>query len=772
MLVRLLPTILLLFGLTLTAVAWLYARSSFQNREQASFERRRDQARTQIVRRLDEQVSLLRGTAAMLAIEPDISAAQFKDYARTLQLEKNFAGLLGVGFAMKVDRPQIPEFEAELKRRGYVNFRVRPEKSKGDQYPIRLLEPEIDVNRRAIGYNMFSEDKRREAMERARDTGDAAISSKVVLVQDVGTNAPGFLIFVPFYAGRVIPDTVEHRRQAIRGFAYSPIRASEFFGEDFEDQSLTDIGVEIHSGPTISDSSILFRNEPANFAGRPITHSTIVQERIYGQDLVIRLFAPTYDSMIAGSDLLLWIPLLGITISLLIFAGIRSQLLAAEESRVLAAEANRRAERERLLSQSGRVLASSLDSQATLDEVAALAVPAFADWCTVDVPGPDGLPQRISVRHVDPEKIAYAHELSKLYPPNPDSHRGVSHVMRTGMAEYKHHIADDWLRNVAKDDRQFKLIKELGLTSYICVPMNIRGETLGVITYVSTNPERLYDEEDFHTAQEIAARAAVAIDNARLFEAAQREIADRRRAQDRVRELNVNLEQIVEERTRELRATNLELEAFCYSVSHDLRTPLRSVDGFSKALLEDYGDQLPAEAKGYLDRVIRANHRMDELITALLTLSRITRSEIVREPVDVSEIAEAALQEAARDRSPEALRVTIQPNMRSKADPRMVRILFDNLLNNAVKFNGNEKLAEIEVGQQAGVFFVRDNGVGFNSEYKTKLFVPFERLHSPREFSGTGVGLATVQRIVHKHGGDIWAESQVGEGATFYFTLG
>jgi signal transduction histidine kinase len=215
---------------------------------------------------------------------------------------------------------------------------------------------------------------------------------------------------------------------------------------------------------------------------------------------------------------------------------------------------------------------------------------------------------------------------------------------------------------------------------------------------------------------------------------------------------------------------NNELEAFCYSVSHDLRAPLRSIDGFSKAVLEDSRDVLDSAAVEYLARVRAAAHRMDELITALLTLSRLTRAEVVRQRIDVTRM----VQELTEDHPGSLASVCfkIQPNMETVADPRLLRNVLDNLLSNAVKFSAKVVRPVIEVGcTPEGTFFVRDNGVGFNPEYSAKLFTPFERLHSSSEYPGSGIGLATVQRIISRHGGHIWAESKEGEGAAFYFTL-
>ena len=224
-----------------------------------------------------------------------------------------------------------------------------------------------------------------------------------------------------------------------------------------------------------------------------------------------------------------------------------------------------------------------------------------------------------------------------------------------------------------------------------------------------------------------------------------------------------------------LEAANKELEAFSYSVSHDLRAPLRGLDGFSQILLEDYADKLDDQGKDYLRRLRGASQRMAQLIDDLLKLSHVTRAELSLEEMDLGALAQEVA-EGLRGQDPErSVRFDIAPGLTARADPRLLRVALENLLGNAWKFTGRRAEAHIEFGaaEQDGkpAYFVRDNGAGFDPAYAGKLFGAFQRLHDAHEFPGTGIGLATVQRVVHKHGGRIWAEGAVDRGATFYFTL-
>jgi PAS domain S-box-containing protein len=238
---------------------------------------------------------------------------------------------------------------------------------------------------------------------------------------------------------------------------------------------------------------------------------------------------------------------------------------------------------------------------------------------------------------------------------------------------------------------------------------------------------------------------------------------------------NQELERRVRERTTQLEIINRELEAFCYSVSHDLRAPLRSIRGFSEVLLERYGPKVDARGQELLRRVCESSQIMDQLIEDLLKLSRVTRVEVQRQPVNISALAEATAQELRESDPSRNVEFIIAPGLKTDGDERLLNVVLDNLLRNAWKFTGKRTKARIEVGSTQDLepaFFVRDNGAGFDPEYADKLFGVFQRLHSPHDFPGTGVGLAIVQRIISRHGGRTWATGEVDQGATFFFTLG
>jgi signal transduction histidine kinase len=297
-----------------------------------------------------------------------------------------------------------------------------------------------------------------------------------------------------------------------------------------------------------------------------------------------------------------------------------------------------------------------------------------------------------------------------------------------------------------------------------------------IIVLTGLNDEELALEAVRQGAQDYLKKGLIVSE---LLVHALRSAIERKRTQEQLRRQKQQLEianQILEQRTQQLEALNAELEAFNYTVSHDLRSPLISIDGYSCFLEQQYGANLDQRGKRYLNNIRQATQRMNQLIEDLLMLSRVQKSLLSITSVNLSQMIQAIAQELQRQNPSDRVNIKITPNIVADGDQRLLRIALENLLSNAWKYSARKPKPEIEFSVQSSTpqttYLIRDNGIGFNMNQPDQLFRPFHRLHSSSEYPGTGIGLATVQRIIHRHHGQIWAEATVGKGATFYFTLG
>ena len=573
---------------------------------------------------------------------------------------------------------------------------------------------------------MHTDSIRKKAMDEARDRGEPVLSEKTVLKLDGANSIPAFLAYLPLY--RSHPLDLAERRSLLRGYVYSGLRAEELFQTLKRKLAAERLGMALHSGKPTRENLLLSFKIPAKERYRKrgrsrdsTAESGLSAEFVAGPDFG---GTPTLQPLV---------PPVGTAISLLLFT-LAIVLVRAQEG------AGRRESEVRILAEVGRLTSGVENDEAVLKDVAELMARALDAVCRIDLLDAQNGLKTIDTRSERTEALT---SLEAAYPRR-ENDLFLRRAFETGETQRASAY-------VAKDEGHRIRLEALGVGPLVIVPMRVRGRVLGAITITRPKGRAALSADATTLVESVAGRIGLALDNARLYDA--------------VRKEKVELEHRVEERTRDLKASNHELESFCYSVSHDLRTPLRSLDGFSRVLYEDYGHRLDAQGIEFLERIRAATKRMDELITALLTLSRLSRSEIALAPVDVTTLVTDLIQDLAPQGGVE---ISIAPGLTVNADPRMAAVVFENLVQNAIKFSSKTTAPKIEVGALSdGAIFVRDNGAGFDPQYGAKLFQPFERLHSVREFPGHGIGLATVERILSRHGGDVRAEGEPGVGATF-----
>ena len=449
----------------------------------------------------------------------------------------------------------------------------------------------------------------------------------------------------------------------------------------------------------------------------------------------------------------------------------------------------------RFLAEASAVLTSSIDYESTLRAVADLMVPELADWSAIDMIEKDGSFKLVAVAHVDPEKVKYAYELRERYPIEPTLDTGVVRVVRSGQSELYPDVSEDMLIKAARGEEHLEILKSIGFSSAMIVPLQARGQTLGAMTLVWSESGRHYDESDLRFMEELARRAAMVVDNARLFSEAQDARQDlekinqslEARVAERTDELtaaNESLRTEVEERKRAQQAVvranvllehrNRELQDFAYVASHDLQEPLRKIMSFSNLLLEEYSSEL-GEGRPFLERIDNAAGRMMNLIRDLLTFSKVATQGEAFKRVDLNAVVDEVLGDLEVRISETEGHVDVSPLCSSEADELQMRQLFQNLLGNALKFHRENvpPVVTIQSHQDDGfcVVEVQDNGIGFEEKYVDRIFAPFQRLQNRKEYGGTGIGLAICRRIVERHDGMIRAHSAPGEGSTFEIRL-
>lgn len=429
-----------------------------------------------------------------------------------------------------------------------------------------------------------------------------------------------------------------------------------------------------------------------------------------------------------------------------------------------------RERRTRLLAEAGVILGEGLNYAATLQRVARLATPEFADCTMIDVENDLHELERIEVAHCDPEIEGSLKKLRKRLTVDDVSAKSVA---TTGETLFLPRIPEQVLK--AEDDEQSRALKKLRPTSAIVTPLRAQGRFFGSITFVRSSGRESFTKLDVELADELARRAGWAIDNARLYQAAREELRLREKVEQALKKLNHELEERIQERTAALRESNSQMEAFCYSVSHDLRAPLRSMQGFSRALLDDYCEVLPQEGRDFAKRIVAASEHMDGLLADVLAYSRLTRQELKPEKVELAAVVEDVRVQLMAEIRRRNANIDARVEGAVRGNRAVLELILMNLVENALKFVPRERVPTVRIeterrGERCRIW-VRDNGIGIAPEHHQRIFRIFERLHGVESYPGTGIGLALVQKAAERMGGSCGVDSMPGQGSAFWIEL-
>ena len=692
-----LSLLVLAASLALVYAYWRGAVARETEADRDEFSARAEEASALLAQRLGSYELVARGGVSLFASVARPSRRQWQNYVDGLNLGTRYPDLVGLGFVAHASAPELGAMQEMMRQAGEGLFRVRPRGVREHYGPILYLDPRTPANAAAIGYDLFSEPVRHEAMAAARDSGQPRLSGQVRLIQDEGIGAPALVLFLPVYRAGDRPGSVAARRESMQGWVYVPFRMAEF------------VEVALRNAPLrlrlrivdISDGAgEVLLDDPVEEVPAFETSTTL---DAYGRHWRLEFRSQSAEVLSAGRGNLRSTLVVGVIASLLLF-GI-AVVLARTHSRAeqLAARMTESYRRSELRFRSA--MEYSAIGKALLDRHGRIV---------------DSNPALARILGVPRERLAGTRFDGYFIEAGASARDGEANL-------------DGVFRNTRTLLAEGGGLRQVQMT-YAPVPGEI-GQDIA----------RLVQVED---------------------------VTDRLRAEAQVLALNRTLEARVAARTRELTIANQDLESFAYSVSHDLRAPLRAIDGFSRILAERHGGEIGAEGREYLARVRNAAARMEALIEALLKMARLGRSGLKPAGVDLTRMASDIAAELRASEPGREVEVAVAEDLRATGDPHLVRNLLQNLLGNAWKFTRGCDAPRIMVGRTGdGEFFVRDNGAGFPAEYADKLFRPFQRLHSQEQFAGDGVGLASVRRIVERHGGTIRAEGDTGQGATFYFTL-
>lgn len=706
--------LLLQTGVLATAVVTVLVVRDAQTTQIMAAENAADEIVTAIEARMRAYVEVVYGVRGMFIGTGTVTPDEFSRFVASLELPQRYPGLQTVAFAPRVAGAERDSFERSVRAFGgdYGDFAILPAGLRDEYFPT-VHRVRFGSGQTPLGSDLLAEPRRRAAIEAARDGGTLAAFGPMPQMYQQGQEA--FFLFLPVYRGGAVPDTVEARRANLVGVVRAMLRVDELAasvtrGAHLPSRhfALFDVG----SGAPGDPVKLLYDS-----AGRLKAGADYAAFGAEGSLRMLRFGGHAWRVVLEPPPAVgyaVWAPPLcaGLAISLLLFALVLSQTRASQRARALVAQTVRKLSATEMRIAKTEEFSSVMVLHAGLDGRMLRVPPNFCRL--MGYSEADLLKRRIDDLIHPQQGLAWKRQLR---------------VLTAGRIK----SADCEKRCMCGDGR------EVWVALSCLLVTDDDGVPLHLLVY----------------ARDITARVL---------------------ADTELRRLHADLERLVEQRTAQLQAANRELESFSYSVSHDLRASVRHISGFARMLETELSAAPGSDARRHLERIAAAAARMGELIDDLLFFARATRAELRLSSLDMNIAAQRALDELAPELAGRQIALTVGALPPVQADRGLLHQVWVNLLSNAIKYSTPRAEARIEIGSQpaAGgelVYFVRDNGVGFDPASAHRLFGVFQRLHTREEFEGTGIGLATVQRILHRHGGRIWAEGAVGEGATFYFAL-
>jgi signal transduction histidine kinase/CHASE1-domain containing sensor protein len=680
-------------------------------------------------RRLDAYTAILRATRGLFdGLARDPTQDEFRQFVASLDLARKYPGIQGIGWTKLLSPGEVAPHEAAMRAKRHPSYRVWPEGERAVYTSIVDLEPLSWRNRRAIGFDMFTEPVRRSAMERARDTGDVAASGKVELVQEIahGRQA-GFLVYVPVYQRP--PRDLGERRELIRGWVYAPFRAADLLRGTLGPEGTRTTAVTVYDGPEQRADAVLHQGA----AERPVVHTSVERMEVAGRTWTVRFGVTAAFASPTERLLPIAVIAVGLAATLFLFWMTRADARGRERAEQAAVRAS-------FLAEAGKVLSSSLECERSLQQVADLASERIADGCVVYLL--EHSCARWMVGHRD---AALAHRAATVL-----DALGVLESGTPGPAEalaareprVRNDVHPERLPFAAAAPGLVAVMREAGVRALLSVPMFARGQEIGAIVLLSSG--RRFGQEDVRVGEDLARLVAAAVDSSRMFRRAQEAVAAR--------------------------------DEFLSIASHELKTPLTSLvlqaDSVRMAARRGQIEQ----AQRMAERIRRSADRLASLIASLLDISRISsgRLDLELEPVDLAEIARdvtARFEEEARRRG-SAIRLVTAGTIVGSWDRMRLDQVVTNLLSNALKY-GSGRPVEVRVGSDGDRAFltVTDEGIGIPEPDQRRIFERFERAVSRRNYGGFGLGLWIVRQIVEALGGSVRVDSSPDRGSTFTVVL-